>query len=186
MFEVAMPQICSASMLPVDAPGSVDELFDTVYDQLKSLASRQLARGKRGTLDTTELVHEVYLRLNRGAEVTFEHRRQFFTYAARALRHVLADRARNRMRKKAAGTWARVSLTTGADTLAIESAEQALALDDALARLEQTDARAANVVELRYFAGMSPDQTAEVLGIARRTVDRDWRYALAFLHAALN
>lgn len=182
-----MPQIFPTAALPPESDGSVDELFNTVYDQLKNLASRQLARGKRGTLDTTELVHEVYLRLNRGSEVSFEHRRQFFTYAARALRHVLADRARNRMRKKASGSWAKVTLTTGAsDAPAIESAEQALALDDALARLEETDARAARVVELRYFAGMSPDQVCEVLGIARRTVDRDWRYALAFLHAALH
>ena len=180
-----MPEIYSSA--PVTAAGaSAEEMFDSVYDQLKMLARRQLARNKRGTLDTTELVHEAYLRLNGGRELAFEHRQQFFTYAARTLRHVLADRARNRMRKKAAGGWAKVTLTTGtSDAPAIESAEQALALDQALARLEQSDARAAQIVELRYFAGLSPDQTADVLGVARRTIDRDWRYALAFLHTAL-
>ena len=96
----------SESSAPIlDADVGVRDLFNSVYDQLKTLASRQLARGARGTLDTTELVHEVYLRLSGGRELAFEHRQQFFTYAARALRHVLADRARNRMRHKASGGW---------------------------------------------------------------------------------
>ncbi|GAA0719000.1 ECF-type sigma factor [Dokdonella soli] len=161
-------------------------LFDAVYDRLKALASRQLALGPRGTLDTTALVHELYLRLYSSHELAFEHPAQFFAYAARAMRHVLADRARKHLRRKAGGEWIRTALTaTAEDQLAVASAEQALALDEALTQLEQTDARAAHVVELRYFAGLSPEQIAELLGITRRTVDRDWRYARAFLHAAL-
>lgn len=164
----------------------VDALFGEVYDRLKRLASSQLARGARGTLDTTALVHELYLRLDSGRELAFEHPGQFFSYAARAMRHVLADRARDRLRQKAGGDWIRVTMTgNGEAQFAIESAEQALGLEEALTRLEQTDERAARVVELRWFAGISPDHVAELLGLTRRTVDRDWRYARAFLHATL-
>jgi RNA polymerase sigma factor (TIGR02999 family) len=150
------------------------------------LASRQLAHGARNTLDTTALVHELYLRLDGGRALAFEHPAQFFSYAARAMRHVLIDRARDRMRQKAGGGWIKVTFTANADAQpAIESAEQALALEEALTRLEQTDPRAARVVELRYFAGLSPEQIAELLGLTRRTIDRDWRYARAFLHTSL-
>jgi RNA polymerase sigma factor (TIGR02999 family) len=160
--------------------------FDLVYGQLKKLASRQLTRGAHNTLDTTALVHEVYLRLDGGRELAFAHSGQFFSYAARAMRHVLVDRARGRMRQKAGGDWVKITFTANADAQpAIESAEQALALEQALLKLEQTDARAARVVELRYFAGLAPEQIAEVLNVTRRTIDRDWRYARAFLHATL-
>jgi RNA polymerase sigma factor (TIGR02999 family) len=169
---------------PADAP--IDDVFGVVYERLKALASRQLARGARGTLDTTALVHELYLRVNNGRDLAFAHPAQFFAYAARAMRHLLADRARDRMRQKAGGEWVKVTLT-GNDSLhpAIESAEQALALEEALTRLEQSDARAASVVELRWFTGLDPEQVAAVLQVTRRTVDRDWRYARAFLHATL-
>jgi RNA polymerase sigma factor (TIGR02999 family) len=171
---------------PIAPAEPVEDLFAEVYDRLKRLASRQLSRGARGTLDTTALVHELYLRINTTRELAFEHPAQFFTYAARAMRHVLADRARERMRQKAGGDWVRVTLTAeGEHPPAIASAEQALALDRALTQLAQSDSRAATVVELRYFAGLSAEQVGRVLGLARRTVDRDWRYARAFLHAAL-
>jgi RNA polymerase sigma factor (TIGR02999 family) len=169
---------------PSSAP--LDDVFGVVYERLKGLASRQLARGSRGTLDTTALVHELYLRVNTGRELAFEHPEQFFAYAARAMRHLLADRARDRMRQKAGGDWVRVTLS-GMDSLqpAIDSAEQVLAIEEALNRLEGEDPRAARVVELRWFAGLDPEQVATVLQVTRRTVDRDWRYARAFLHATL-
>jgi RNA polymerase sigma factor (TIGR02999 family) len=116
----------------------------------------------------------------------FEHPAQFFTYAARAMRHLLADRARDRLRQKAGGEWLRVTLTGLDLKLAVDSAEQALALDDSLCRLEAVDARAAQVVELLYFAGLTLEQTADTLGLARRTIDRDWRFARAFLKAELD
>jgi len=183
--EIAMSSIDPvAAELRSETP--FEGLFAEVYDRLKNLASRQLAHGARGTLDTTALVHELYLRINTSRELAFEHPAQFFTYAARAMRHVLADRARDRMRRKAGGDWVKVALTVSADEQpAIESAELALALDEALTRLERNDARAARVVELRYFAGLSPEQIAGILQLARRTVDRDWRYARAFLYAVL-
>jgi RNA polymerase sigma factor (TIGR02999 family) len=165
---------------------SVDAQFSQVYERLKNLASRQLSGRSRDTLDTTALVHELYLRIEHSRELTFETPGQFFSYAGRAMRHILLDRARDRIRQKAGGDWIKVTLTaSGGPQPAIESAEQAIALDEALTRLEKIDERAARVVELRWFAGMSPDQIAEIMNVARRTVDRDWQYARAFLHAVL-
>jgi len=165
---------------------SADALFDAVYSRLKAMAGRQLAQNPSGqaSLDTTALVHELYLRISANRELAFSHPAQFFAYAARAMRHLLRDRARDRLRQRAGGGWVRMTLT-GSEPLAITSAEQALALDEALERLAQTDARAAQVVEMRYFAGLSLEQVAETLGLARRTIDRDWRFSRAFLHDQL-
>jgi RNA polymerase sigma factor (TIGR02999 family) len=101
------------------------------------------------------------------------------------MRHLLADRARDRLRQRAGGDWARVTLTGADERLAIESAEQALAIDDALRKLEQTDERAARVVELIWFAGLTHEQAASTLGLNRRTIERDWRFARAYLKAEL-
>jgi len=167
------------------AAQSADALFDAVYTRLKAMAGRQLAHGPvEASLDTTALVHELYLRVSANRELAFAHPAQFFAYAARAMRHLLRDRARDRLRQRAGGGWVRVTLT-GSDPIAITSAEQALALDEALERLAQTDARAAQVVEMRYFAGLALEQVAETLGLTRRTIDRDWRFARAFLHDQL-
>ena len=181
----------AAQTLPVDSPDSGEgqatrELFDAVYARLKAMAGRQLAqRHANDTLDTTALVHELYLRIGTNRELSFEHPAQFFTYAARAMRHLLSDRARDRLRQRAGGDWIQVTLTGADDAGVLASAEQAIGLGDALARLEQLDARAAHVVELRYFAGLSLEQIAQMLGLTRRTIDRDWRFARAFLHDAL-
>ena len=164
-------------------PQSADALFDAVYERLKAMAGRQLAGRARDTLDTTALVHELYLRLGSRPELTFEHPAQFFAYAARAMRNLLANRARDRLSQRAGAEWLRVTLTEGDERLAINTAEHALMLERALTRLEQTDARAAQVVELRYFTGLSLEQVAENLHLARRTIDRDWRFARAFLKA---
>jgi RNA polymerase sigma factor (TIGR02999 family) len=161
---------------------TTDALFGAVYQRLKAMAGRQLARGRsHSTLDTTALVHELYLRVNSNGELVFSHDAQFFAYAAQAMRHLLADRARDRLRLRAGGEWVRVTLTGTDHSLAIDSAEQALALDAALGLLEQTDERAARVVELRYFAGLTLEQIADAFDMNRRTVDRDWRFAKAFL-----
>jgi len=170
---------------PANTEQSADELFDAVYARLKAMAGRQLAHGQpQASLDTTALVHELYLRVSANRELAFAHPAQFFAYAARAMRHLLRDRARDRLRQCAGGDWIRVTLT-GSDPMPIHSAEQAIALDEALSRLAQTDARAAQVVELRYFAGLSLEQVADALKLARRTIDRDWRFARAFLHDQL-
>ncbi len=162
----------------------VDALFEAVYARLKAMASRRTpAHG--GTLDTTALVHELYLRMPRGDDLRFEAPAQFFGYAARAMRHLLANRARDRMRLRAGGDWVRVTLDAHDERLAIENAGEALALEESLQALEQDHARAARVVELRYFAGLPVEQVAELLGVDRRTVHRDWRFARAFLGSRL-
>ena len=180
------------SATPVSTPAgataaalSADALFDAVYARLKAMAGRQLAGRERGSIDTTALVHELYLRVSTRQELSFQHPAQFFAYAARAMRHLLCDRARDRLRQRAGGDWQKVTLTGADQRLAIEDAGQALALDEALQQLERDDARAARVVELRYFAGLSLEQIAQMLELNRRTIDRDWRFARAFLHEQL-
>lgn len=174
--------------MPVPAPAipPADALFAEVYQRLKAMAGRQLARHGRGTLDTTAVVHELYLRMG-GARngLDFAEQRQFFAYAARAMRHLLADHARARLRQRAGGDWVPVTLDGQGDELAITSAAEALVLDDALAELARVDPRAAKVVELRYFAGLPLERVAEVLGLGRATVVRDWRFARSFLHERL-
>ena len=165
---------------------SSDVSFEAVYERLRALAHRQLAGGRRDTLDTTALVHELYLRMDGGGAKAFQKSAQFFAYAARAMRHLLIDRARARQRQKVGGDWLRVTFTSATDlTPSFETAEQVLAIEQALQNLEKIDARAAKVVELRYFAGLSPEQVAMLLNLTRRTVDRDWRYAVAYLQANL-
>ena len=177
-----MPDLPSTSTLAGSSTHTADALFAEVYARLKAMAARQRGRGAAGaTLETTALVHELYLRLSTGRELVFEHEAQFFSYAARAMRHLLADHARDRLRQRAGGQWMRVTLTGGVGQVALESAEQALALDAALDRLEKADARAAKVLELHYFAGLTIPQIAATLEVAPATIDRDWRFARAFL-----
>lgn len=181
----AMPAPDDGGEAPL-APDSASALFASVYDRLKAMAGKRLAGQSDGTLQTTALVHELYLRMHGSGDKQFSHPAQFFTYASRAMRHLLVDRARDRLRLRAGGDWQRVTLTGLDQQLAIDSAEKAIALDEALARLEVQDARAARVVELLYFAGLTLEQTAELLGVARRTIDRDWRFARAFLKTDLD
>ncbi|MBX3700827.1 MAG: sigma-70 family RNA polymerase sigma factor [Dokdonella sp.] len=160
-------------------------MFDAVYARLKAMAARQLRVRDRGTLDTTVLVHELYLRIGKHDQLHFDDPAQFFAYAAQAMRHLLADHARDHLRQRAGGGWVAITLSGSDSGLALEDAQGALALDSALHQLEAIDARAARVVELRYFAGLPLEQVAEQLGVTRRTVDRDWAFARAFLHDQL-
>ncbi|MEO8957859.1 MAG: ECF-type sigma factor [Rudaea sp.] len=178
----------STTTASADSAGSqsASALFADVYARLKAMAGRQLANGRAGaTLQTTALVHELYLRMCTRGELTFEHQAQFFSYAARAMRHLLADRARDRLRQRAGGEWLRVTLTGSEDQFSLDSAEQTLALDGALGSLEATDERAARVIELHYFAGLTVSQIAASLQMAPSTVDRDCRFARAFLKSEL-
>lgn len=166
-------------------PRRNDALFESVYARLKAMAGTRLASGRADTLQTTALVHELYLRIGEDESLVFEHPAQFLSYAAQAMRHLLANRARDRMRQKAGGGWQRVTLTGAGDELLIDSAAQAIEIDDGLHRLEGVDERAARVVELLMFAGATLEETADALGVTRRTIDRDWRFARAFLKAEL-
>jgi RNA polymerase sigma factor (TIGR02999 family) len=162
-----------------------DALFETVYARLKAMAGRRLAAAHADTLQTTALVHELYLRIGLDDGLVFENPAQFLTYAAHAMRHLLANRARDRLRQRAGGDWVRVTMTGASEQLSIDSAAQAIEIDDGLRRLEDVDARAARVVELLIFAGATLEEAATTLGVARRTIDRDWRFARAFLKAEL-
>ncbi|HSX61337.1 MAG TPA: ECF-type sigma factor [Tahibacter sp.] len=170
---------------PPAPPPNADALFGEVYDRLKRMAHRELGRAGGGTVSTTELVHDLYLRVSRGDELAFSDPAQFFAYAARAMRHILVDRARQRLRLKAGGDQVRLSLTDPAVEAVTLGPQQALQLDSALDALARDDARAAQVVELHYFGGLTLDRVAELLGVVPRTVDRDWRYARAFLLAQM-
>ena len=175
----------ASSSAEAASPQSTDALFAQVYDRLKAMAGKRLSQGSRGTLDTTALVHDLYLRIGAHGDLEFAHPHQFFSYAARAMRHLLADRARDRLRLRAGGDWMRTTLTGSDYRLAIDSAEQALAVEAALQALAGADARAAQVVELTWFAGLGQEQIADTLGVARSTVVRDWRFARAFLKQQL-
>jgi len=180
------PTVATPDLVAASTRGDADALFDLVYGRLKQLAHGQLGRAERGTLDTTALVHELYLRVQSQRNLAFDNRGQFLAYAARAMRNLLINHARDRLRQCAGGDWMRVTLTGSDRQLAIDSAEQALSLDEALLQLERVSVRAARVVELRYFAGLTLEQAAEALGTTRRTADRDWRFARAFLNHRLD
>lgn len=167
------------------AGAETDALFAAVYERLKVMAGRRLREAAGDTLGTTALVHDLYLRMSANPALEFAHPAQFFSYAARAMRHLLVDRARNRSSQRAGGGWKRITLTASDDELVLESAARALALDAALNRLAEADQRAADVVELVYFAGLTLEQAAQTLGVAQRTVDRDWQFARAFLRGGL-
>lgn len=161
------------------------ELLPLVYEQLRELAARHL-RGERSghTLTPTALVHEAYLRMSTDASLAPQDRRQFFAIAARRMRQVLVDHARHRDAAKRGGPQ-REAVTLSALSEDGESPLDALALEQALSRLEAMDARKVRVVELRYFAGLEMSDIAQVLGISRATAQRDWEVARAFLFEVL-
>ena len=162
----------------------VDILFSEVYQELRRLAHRQRTPSDGHTLDTTALVHELYLQMSR-KDLKFAQTRQFYAYAARAIRNLLVDRARERARMKHGGDLRRTEYSeTLIDRLNVDP-QQALDLDEALKRLATDDQRSAEVVELHYFAGIPLERVAELCGVSVRTVHRDWNYARAFLGAQL-
>ena len=178
----------------IDAAGSgntqaAEELLPLVYDELRRLASAHLAREPSGlTLQPTALVHEAYLRLIGGDQVQWEGRGHFFAAAARAMRNILVDRARRRAAEKHGGGRARVSTDDPTMTLAaptpVPSAQDRvdlLKLHTALERLEARDPRQADVVLMRYFAGLTLEQTAAALGVSVGTVKNEWTYSKAWL-----
>lgn len=160
---------------------ALDRLVPLVERELHLLARRHL-RGERAghTLQTTALVNEAYLRLVRQREAQWQNRAQFFAVAARLMRRILIDHARRHAYAKRGGDTPRVSLDE-ACVLTEERAGELVALDDALELLAKVDERKGRIVELRYFGGLTVDETAEVLGVHPETVNRDWQRAKAFL-----
>jgi len=158
-----------------------EQLFGILYDELRGMARGEIAKGPvRATIQPTALVNEAYLRLLGRQFPEWENRRHFFFVAARAMRDVLVEQARSKAALRRGGDWKRAELDGIEPTLATP-AEDLLALDDALTRLEAEDARKAEVVRLRFFAGLGEDEIAEALGVSKRTVSRAWSEARARL-----
>lgn len=167
-------------------PSASEQLLPLVYDELRKLAAAKLAQEKPGqTLQATALVHEAYLRLVGGKqEQSWDGRGHFFAAAAEAMRRILLNRARDCKRLKRGGGGQRVDfdqIEVALDT----RAEDLLALDEAMEELAVEDSACANLVKLRFFAGLSLREAAESLGLPRRTADRQWAYARAWLYARL-
>jgi RNA polymerase sigma factor (TIGR02999 family) len=169
----------------LDAIGQGDaraapQLLPLVYDELRRLAAAQMAREKAGqTLDATALVHEAYLRLV--GDQQFDNRRHFFAAACEAMRRILVENARRKRSLKRGGDRQRLDLDVE-QPVEVARNEPLLALDEALDRLEVRDPEKAQLVKLRYFAGMTIEQVAETLGISTTTANRWWAYARAWLH----
>jgi len=168
--------------MPNEARAVAHESFTAVYRVLHRLAGKQL-RGAKGTLDTTGLVHEAWMKLSADAH-PFESRAHFLAVAATAMRQILVDAARRRRAKKRDGG-ARVPASALSDVGVPARAEDLLAIDAALTRLAALDERLARVVEWRFFAGLDEAEIADALAVDVRTVRRDWRKARAFLLAEL-
>ncbi len=166
---------------------TLDDHFATAYQDLRRLARSRLGGGGRSTvLDTTALVHESYLRLSRGS-AAFPDRPSFLVYAGKAMRSIIIDMVRERQAERHGGDAPHLTLTSGeADALPQPGGEAyILRVNEALEALAQQDARMAQVVEMKYFAGLTEAQIGEALGITDRTVRRDWEQARLFLGAAL-
>jgi RNA polymerase sigma factor (TIGR02999 family) len=164
-------------------PHAASQLLPLVYDELRKLAAYRLAHQTPGqTLQPTALVHEAYLRLVGDPEgQDWDSRGHFFAAAAEAMRRILVENARRKGRRKRGGSLTRRDLVDAEQLTEPEVSEDLLALDEALTGLASVDAQAAQLVELRYFAGRSIPETAQVLGISPRTADRLWAYARAWL-----
>jgi RNA polymerase sigma factor (TIGR02999 family) len=165
---------------------ALEQLAPVVYAELHRMAARHMRKQPAGhTLQTTALIHEAYLRLVGQTEKRWENRLHFFGVAAQAMRHILVDYARARKADKRGGETRAGSLEDAAIVSPPRAAE-VIALDDALAELTRLSPRQGRVVELRYFGGLSLEETAEVLKVSEDTVTRDWRQAKAWLHRELN
>jgi RNA polymerase sigma factor (TIGR02999 family) len=163
-------------------PHAAAQLLPLVYDELRRLAAHQLAQESPWQSFTpTALVHEAYLRLvGAGEEVSWDGRGHFFAAAAEAMRRILVENARRKRQIKRGGDWTRQQIEE-AELLAPQPQEDILALDEALTDLKRTDRVAADLVELRYFGGLSMPDVAKVLGVSQRTAERLWTFARAWL-----
>lgn len=164
---------------------ALERLTPHVYRTLKRIAGHHLKNERAGqTLQATALVHEAYLELIDITSVDWQHRAHFYAVSAQIMRHILLDRARRRVAAKRGGDAERVNLDELPD-LGGRRAKELIALEDALNALASIDARKARVVELRFFGGLSVEETAEVLAVSSETVMRDWKFARSWLQAEL-
>ncbi len=166
---------------------AIDELLPLVYRELQKIAHRYLGRERQSnTLQTTALVHEAFLKLVDQRRVEWQNRAHFFGIAAQAMRRILVDHARQRLADKRGGAAEKVALDEGLIDVSDEKASNLVELDAALKRLAEIDEQKARLVELRYFGGLSIEETAEVLGVSIATVNRQWRLAKAWLYKEIS
>lgn len=182
------PAIAKNRQASVNA-ARASELFPVVYEELRKVARRYLARERRNhTLQPTALVHEAWLRLRNERRVDWNGRTHVLAIGAQAMRRLLVDHGRGRKRVKRGGRDLRVTLhdwLRAVDDQPV-SVEDAVALDDALTRLAQVDARQATIVELRYFGGLTVSEVADALGVSTRTIEGEWTHARAWLRRELS
>lgn len=165
---------------------AMDELLPYVYDELRRRAARYLRRERiNHTLQTTALVHEAYLKLVDQERVEWKDRGHFFAVAAQAMRRILVDHAKHKNRAKRGGPGEDLRLDAALDVATVESNVDIQALDQALSRLATFDPQQERLVELRYFAGLSLEETAKAMNISRATAAREWQVAKAWLHREL-
>jgi RNA polymerase sigma-70 factor (ECF subfamily) len=160
---------------------ALENLMPLVYDELRRIARRYMRRqADVHTIQTTELIHEAYLKLARSEERNFQNRSHFFGVAARAMRHILVDYARSKHSRKRGGWQEKVTLDDSA-AVSFQKSDEIIRLDDAMKQLATLDARKSRVVELKYFGGLTNEEIAEVLKISPETVKRDWRFSRTWL-----
>lgn len=165
---------------------ALDELIPLVYDELRRQAARYLRRERvNHTLQPTALINEAYLKLIDQRGVTWQNRAHFFAIAAQAMRRILVDHARGKHSEKRGGDEEELPLEEALTVATDERDTDLIALDEALTRLEKRDKQQARIVELRYFSGLSLEETAEALNISRTTAARDWAMAKGWLHREL-
>jgi RNA polymerase sigma factor (TIGR02999 family) len=169
-------------------PQAAAQLLPLVYDELRKLAAQRLAQEKPGqSLQATALVHEAYLRLVGGEQTQdWDGRRHFFAAAAEAMRRILIDRARHKQTRKAGGGRRQLDLDDIQPALEEENGDRLLVLDEAIRQLEAEDPRKAELVKLRFFAGLSAEQAAAALGVSTSTAEKDWAYARSWLRVAID
>ena len=161
---------------------ALENLIPLVYDELRQIAKRYMRRQPSGhTFQTTELIHEAYLKLAAQGEQTWQNRAHFFGVAAQAMRHILVDNARSKLSKKRGGWQERITLAENVAVSNEKRSDEIVALDEALTRLATVDKRKSLVVELKYFGGLSYEEIAEVLKISPETAKRDWRFSRTWL-----
>jgi RNA polymerase sigma factor (TIGR02999 family) len=170
----------------VGDPNAADELLSLVYDELRKLAAARMANEAAGhTLQPTALVHEAWLRLTRDAPKTpFANRAHFFAAAAEAMRRILVDRARRKAADKRGGGWERINLDS-VDLAADANDDTLLLINESLEKLDEQEPQAAEIVKLRFFAGLTLEEAGQLLGFTERTAKRHWAFARAWLYDAM-